>query len=269
MKYPTTTLEAASLPRMDLRKYNVIVLPNTWGGPGVYKRLVGKEGAKKLKEWVQAGGTLVAFGSGAAFLADTTVALSSVRQKRQVLGKIDRYDWNLDQMKAAESSELDSLDLWEPKAKEKKEDEKKTGDKPAAPGLEELKKKDAVALKLRPRGAILAAALDPQHWLAFGERSPVPAMVYTGYVYLAGDNVQVAARYETKERLRLSGLLWPEARERWSETAYATREGKGNGQIILFAGTPNFRAYFHGGERLLLNAIFLGPGFGTRPALDW
>jgi len=43
----------------------------------------------------------------------------------------------------------------------------------------------------------------------------------------------------------------------------------GDGQIILFAMQPNFRAYCHGGERLLLNAIFFGPGFGTRTPLEW
>ena len=60
-----------------------------------------------------------------------------------------------------------------------------------------------------------------------------------------------------------------EARRRWSETAYATRESAGRGQVILFAGYPNFRAYFHGGQRMLQNAIFLGPGFGTSTALEW
>jgi len=68
--------------------------------------------------------------------------------------------------------------------------------------------------------------------------------------------------------LRLSGLLWPEARKRWKETAYLTREGLGKGQIILFAGEPHFRAYFNGSGRLLINAILLGPGFGTRPNHD-
>lgn len=69
--------------------------------------------------------------------------------------------------------------------------------------------------------------------------------------------------------LRLSGLLWPEARKRWKETAYLTREGLGKGQIILFAGEPHFRAYFYGSGRLLANAILLGPGFGTRQTEPW
>ena len=70
-------------------------------------------------------------------------------------------------------------------------------------------------------------------------------------------------------RLRLSGLMWPEARERWADTAYATVESLGKGQIILFANDPFFRGYFEGSLRLLLNAIVLGPGMGTSQPLPW
>ena len=55
----------------------------------------------------------------------------------------------------------------------------------------------------------------------------------------------LAARFAKEDELRVSGLLWPEARERWAETVFATREGYENGQIILFATDPNFRGYFH------------------------
>jgi hypothetical protein len=81
--------------------------------------------------------------------------------------------------------------------------------------------------------------------------------------------VEVPARFTAEPRIRLSGLLWPEARQRWSESIAVSREALGHGQIILFSVQPNFRAYFHGGERLLLNAVFLGPGFGTRTSLEW
>ena len=67
-----------------------------------------------------------------------------------------------------------------------------------------------------------------------------------------------------ENELRISGLLWPEARSRWANTAYATRESVGRGQIVLFATHPNFRAYFYGSRQMLVNAILLGPGFGSR-----
>jgi hypothetical protein len=64
-------------------------------------------------------------------------------------------------------------------------------------------------------------------------------------------------------RLRMSGLLWPEAAERLANSAYVVREQVGAGQVILFASDPNFRAATHGTARLFMNAAVLGPGLGT------
>jgi hypothetical protein len=63
--------------------------------------------------------------------------------------------------------------------------------------------------------------------------------------------------------------MWEEARARWGETVYATRDGYGDGQAIVFAAIPNFRGYYYGAERMLLNALFLGPGFGTATRANW
>ena len=81
--------------------------------------------------------------------------------------------------------------------------------------------------------------------------------------------VQSAARFAEVERLHLGGLLWPEAAGRLARTAYATREGLGRGQVILFSGDPGFRNWTLGTRRLLLNAIFYGPGLGTRWSNPW
>lgn len=259
--YPASSLDISALGRVDLRKYNVIVFPSSWWGANVYSRMLGKGGVKKLKDWIDEGGTLVAVGAAAAFAADTSVALTSVRQKRQVLKKYPDYERALEIAHLAESPVVDSLDIWEANPPAAKDDEKKK----MTPDFETFKHADELARRFRPHGVILAVDLDETHWLAFGERSPVPILAQTSYTYLAKSNVQVAGRFAPQDRIRLSGLLWPEARERWSETAFAARERRGNGQVILFADEPNFRAYFHGGERLLLNAIFLGPGFGTSP----
>jgi hypothetical protein len=272
LQYGMSTLDVSSVVWTDLRKYNVIVLPAAWGGAGVYKRALGESGIKKLKSWVEQGGTLVAMGAATEFLADSSVALSSVRPRRQVLSQLDEYDRALEQVKAALTPEVDSLALWEGPQDEssKKDADKKSDDKDKAAtkgkrpkDKKALKEADEMARRFSPHGAILAVDLDDTHWLAFGARSPMPVMVYSSYAFLAKSNVKVAGRYAAPEKIRLSGLLWPEARCRWSETVYATSERRGNGQVVLFAGYPDFRGYFHGSERLLLNALFLGPGFGT------
>ena len=63
--------------------------------------------------------------------------------------------------------------------------------------------------------------------------------------------------------VRMSGLIWPEASQRIANSAYLTRERFGKGQIILFAGEPNFRGASLGTNRLWLNAIVYGSGLGT------
>jgi hypothetical protein len=64
-------------------------------------------------------------------------------------------------------------------------------------------------------------------------------------------------------RLRMSGLLWPEAADRLANAAYVTRESIGAGQLILFASDPTFRGAALGTSRIFANAIVLGPGMGA------
>mgnify|MGYP001816194157 CR=1 FL=1 len=64
-------------------------------------------------------------------------------------------------------------------------------------------------------------------------------------------------------RVRMSGLLWPEAAERIANSACVARDDVGDGQVILFATNPLFRASTPGTERLFINAVICGPGMGT------
>jgi hypothetical protein len=88
-------------------------------------------------------------------------------------------------------------------------------------------------------------------------------------VLMATSPVQTIARLAEPESLRLSGLLWPEARERLGDGAYMTRERMGRGQVILFATDPVFRGYMQGTTRLFLNAVILGPGVGASTPTPW
>ncbi|RMF59728.1 MAG: hypothetical protein D6748_05770 [Calditrichaeota bacterium] len=255
-------INSTRLTRSDLRKYNVLILPSGFG----YKNLLGKGGVKVLKEWVSNGGTLIAVGNAAAFVADSSTGLSKVKLKRQALSELSLYELALQQEMKYKKVEIDSLQIWEGKVAEERET-KKPGT--AKGGLKMLRIKDSFQRRFMPRGAILNVELNERHWLTFGLEKRVPAIFYSSYAYLSRPPVETPARFSGAEHLRLSGLLWPEAKLRWQHTAYATREGVGKGQIILFAGEPNFRSYFYGTARMLFNAIFLGPGMGTRPVMEW
>ena len=265
MQMRHTVLTTATLESADLRKYNVIILPSTWDPPA-YERLLGEEGIARLQEWVQEGGTLIGVGGAAAFLADTSTGLSATRLRRQVLEDLHRYAAAAERERMAGDVTLDSVALWNGSLPGADTSGRRS---PQAQRGKELAEEDARIRLFMPRGAILSVELDEEHWLAFGAGSVVPAIVYGSYAFLAEQPVQTPARFAEKGELRLSGLLWPEGRDRWARSAYATRQSTGRGQVILFAGEPNFRGCFHGTERLLLNSLLLGPGFGTESPVGW
>ena len=249
--------------QFDLRKYNVLILPDTWGSSDVYNTILGKDGIKKLTDWIEDGGTLIAIGNGAAFVADSSSKLSQVRLRRQSIKEIQLFEDALIN-ETQWQKKIDSLAVWE-----KSTLIEKTQDKQEKIDLKLLAETDKQGQLFQPRGTIFQINLDEEHWLNFGLNEKVPAEFYSSYAYLSKKPVQTAGRFADADQLRLSGLLWPEARERWANTAYLTRESKGKGQIILFADEPNFRSYFYGTTRLLINAMLLGPGMGTSTVVEW
>ncbi len=91
----------------------------------------------------------------------------------------------------------------------------------------------------------------------------------SGEAFIAEKPEQVVGRFAVAESLRVAGHLWPEARDRLARTAWLTREGRGKGQVILFADSPVFRGAARGVERLLTNALLVAPGAGTSRPTPW
>jgi len=189
--------------------------------------------------------------------------------KSQMLDKLDYYSQVQEREIAAESPVVDTMELWHPeKVPNEEQPEKKEGKAGKASqaggkvGKEEAQELDRWQRRFFPRGVILKADVDTEEWLAFGLKKKMPVMVYTRNALLAGEQIKTVARLATDEtKLRMSGLLWPEARQRWAGTAFVTRERMGKGQIIMFAGSPNMRAYWYGTRQMFVNALLYGPGF--------
>lgn len=274
MRMRVSTLDIVNVDGADLTKYNVIVLPDAGGGASAYKGGLGDGGIDNLKAFAKGGGTLIGEGGGAAFLADSSVAISSAHNRSQVLKDIEKYTRAVGLSHSAFTPEVDSLSVWEGKSAEKPKGDKNAKDKdkdkekPESPDKDAIKRDDEMARKLYPHGAIVAVDVNTDHWLGYGCNPVVPAILNSPLA-LVTENVEVPARLAPANRLRLSGLMWEEARARWGETVYAARDGYGDGQAIVFTAIPNFRGYYHGAERMLLNALFLGPGFGTAARVNW
>jgi len=123
--------------------------------------------------------------------------------------------------------------------------------------------------RFMPQGALLRVDLDEEFWLNYGLGSSASVWFGGNDSMIAAPPVTVAARFPDTDRLHLGGLLWPEAAARLAQTGYATREAVGRGQVILFADQPSYRRWVAESERMLMNAILMGPGLGTRWSSPW
>lgn len=267
----------------DLRKYNVIILPNTWRPAGL-GGVLNERTCKRLKSWVEAGGTLVALGNSATFVAGEDRDLSSVRLRRDVLDKLTVYEEALKREQSARHVSVDPDVVWnatKPATDEDHAEASEDSDKDAparkkpSKDIEALKREDTWLRMFRPSGVIAATEFNPEHWLCFGlgenriDGDKLPVLLSGRYALMSKHPIQTPVRLAGEHELRLSGLFWPEGRERWANTAYATVERLGYGQIILFSTDPFFRGYLEGTGRLLLNALLLGPGLGTSQPVPW
>ncbi len=279
------------ISRVDLRSYNVLVLPNTWSGQAL--SAIFSDGVKtKIKQWMQSGGTLIALGQSATFFAGKDRKMSKVKLKRDVLDKLDIYKEAVQREQQAMHVSIDPVKVWgdDPSSlvqpskdsSDQKGAESKDKKSDAKKNLESLKRGDAWERLFSPQGSIVATNVNPEHWLTFGVGGladagddpdvayrNLPVLLSGSYALMAKYPVQMPVRFRSKDELRLSGLLWPEARKRFEHTAYTTVERVGRGQLILFVADPFFRGYFEGSGRLLLNAMLLGPGMGTNQPVPW
>jgi len=260
---PFTILDAQNFGSYDLRRYNVLIVPPSYGLAGVLG-----EGKDALEGWIEQGGTLIACDSAAAELTAGALGLSAVELRQDALDELDVYARAVERERAALNVVVDESRLWsapeqppaEGEAKEAKPDEK-------TPEIDA--EDDRHARLFSPSGATLRASVHPEAWITAGMDETLPVLVSGSDVFLAKSPVTTAVRLDPEHTLRLSGLLWPEARARLADSAWLTVERKGHGQVILFASTPAFRGYQLASARLFANAVVLGPGLGADLPTDW
>ena len=100
-----TAIDLSGFRRVDLRRYNVLIVPSL-DSSGAVRGILGKEGLDDLKRWVEAGGTLIGIGSGAELIADKDSGLTSVRLRRQALDIAPSPVWSVSAADALAASPL-------------------------------------------------------------------------------------------------------------------------------------------------------------------
>jgi hypothetical protein len=303
---PCTLIDAQSFGSYDLRRYNVLIVPEAWGDLDS----ILKANGDALRTWIKGGGTLIASGSAAATVCNKELGLSSVRLRHDALDDLENLAVSVRREREAGKTPVDEAALWGDKpASDKPAADKPAADKPAAdkpavgksapkdanapsadaaapssddtakkddskkPGTpaaeSDAKRRDRYARTFSPHGVIVRGEVNSDIWLTAGCDDEMGVFFDGSSVFVSELPVRTAIRLAAADRLRLSGLLWPEARERLADSAYATVESSGAGQVILFATPPDFRAWFPATTRLLANAIVYGPGVGANQPLGW
>lgn len=236
--YPVTLMYTEHLRFADLSKYNVLILPDTWGG---YDGELGEAGARNIKEWVQKGGTLITFGGGTQWLTGEKVGLlGTTRELRG--GKPEKVK------EAEEKSDQEA------KPEPKKPDISKPFD---------LEKEIQPEKELPPSvaGAIVRVTLDQEHWLSNGYDGDAYVMVSSRNIFtpLKLDKGTNIGLYMAEDRLVASGFMWEDSKKQLPNKAYVIHQAVGRGHVVAFAEDPNFRALFDGLNVLFLNGVFFGP----------
>jgi Zinc carboxypeptidase len=112
-------------------------------------------------------------------------------------------------------------------------------------------------------GSDFDVVLDRTHWITYGCDRPRITVMMTGDVFLRAskDGANVAV-FPTTGPLTRAGFVWPDNTERLLRgTSFVIDEPTGRGHVILFAADPMFRGWWRSLDRLVLNAILLGPSF--------
>ncbi|WP_367345011.1 M14 family zinc carboxypeptidase [Stenotrophomonas bentonitica] len=206
VQLPASKLDPAQLGKVNLDRYTTLVLSGgTYGG-------VDAAAVAALKRWINAGGSLVTYGSASKW---------AIEQKLS------------DEVLGAEEKEPDSA-------------RRAFGDQ-----------RDIAAIE-RVSGNILSADVDTSHPLGFGlPRNQLAVNKENGISFQPSRNA-FSTVVRIDETPRVNGYLSESNRTRVAGAAWLLVSPQGQGNVVLFADDPAHRKYWHGTERLLLNAVFFG-----------
>ncbi len=260
--YPATAIRIQNLPTADLSRFQVIILPD--GQAEGYSTAIGANGARKLKDWVAAGGTLIGIGSANIYLADPRTGLLSIAPENAVKDAPAAPARKPDAAPAAPSAQPPAAAAAAPSPA----DIRVAGRILAKP--EDYLK--AIEAEREPPdaapGVLLRARTDPEHWITAGAPETVIAMVSGRNIFtpIKLDKGVNAAYFLGPGELLASGYLWEENRKQLAYKPLVAVQREGRGAVVAFTADPNFRAYLDSMNLLFLNAVFRGPAVLRPPA---
>lgn len=204
MNIPCVHLEPGIFNRVDISKYNTLILV---GGsyPDINK--------EKLKNWIQAGGVLIAMEEAVTWLSQNGITDNKSKRVAAATDSTARLPY-------AAREQID--------------------------GAQQV------------AGAIFGAEADLSHPLAFGYNQPLVSLFKANKVFLEKSKNPFANPFFYTAKPLQSGWVSQENLAAIRNSAAVIVNTVGNGRVINIADNPNFRAFWLGGTKLFMNAIFFG-----------
>ena len=230
---PVAPIRASTITRADLSRYDVLVLPDTYGG---LAEQIGDAGP--IQEFVDNGGVLVALAGSVSMISDESYGLLSTRLEYAAI----------DETSEAQSGE-------------------ESEEQSHAPGTILKSEADYEALITNNEavpedipGVLLRADANIDHWLSSGYDG-ANVLVTGPNIFQPlneSDGVNVF-RFASSDEMLLSGYLWSENQAQLAYKPFVMAQQQGDGLVIGFTQSPTTRAYLNGLNLLLANAIVLAP----------
>jgi hypothetical protein len=199
-----TKLDTKNFGRVDISKYTDIIMPATRGNA------LNKDAAKKLKKWVQNGGTLIGYKSAGKWLEKNEFMKMTFKSNKTTATDISfeqRSNYN---------------------------------------GAQYI------------GGAIFQTTLDRSHPIAFGYKNKSLPVFRNTTLFVEADKNSYNNPIKYTASPLLSGYISLPNLELLKNTVPFKKAKLGRGNILYFTDNTNFRAFWYGTNKLLMNAIFFG-----------
>ncbi|MFP4227827.1 MAG: DUF4350 domain-containing protein [Salinivenus sp.] len=221
---PITKVDRTDYDRVHLPDYNTMVLVS-----GDYGFL-DEEDVDALREWVEAGGTLITIRGATEWAVEAGLVDDSALTEDDAEADADTSDDEVERHDYARAEEIEGAQ--------------------------------------RIGGSIYEVDLDRTHPLAFGLTQEEFPVYRDHRIFLPPtDNpYSTVARYT--EEPHLSGYVSDENLDEIRGSASLAVDDVGSGRVVLFVDNPNFRGFWYGTNRLFLNALFFGGTIDVPGTID-
>jgi hypothetical protein len=214
LNYPVSLLDGNSLGNVEWNKLDVLILPTNYN----YGRFLTDKNLSALKEWIRAGGKLIAMERAASFLA----------------GK-------------------DGFDLKEKEDKSKEKNSKEKGS--AIDSLKLYADRERTAISDETPGSIYRVDIDTSHPLGFGLIGGYYSLVQNAYNFdFLKDGWNVGY---LRANNYVAGFSGRNAKEKLKNTLLMGVQNYGRGSVVYLADDPLFRGFWYNGKLLFGNAVFM------------